>query len=61
MPLSCLPRRFDDDFLGVIDFIDNHPELPPVRLQHDDVDNRVRRPDLPRFAAGETSLNSRFR
>ena len=34
-------QRLDDDFLGVVDRIDDQPELPVVGLKNDDVDFRV--------------------
>ncbi len=37
-PLELFAERLDDDFFGVDDFIHYQPELPIVRLQHDDID-----------------------
>ena len=36
--LELLLQRLDDDLLGVVDRVDDQPELAVVGLQHDDVD-----------------------
>src|SRR5262249_50850962 len=35
---ELLAERLDDDFFGVVDFVDNETELTLVCLEHDDVD-----------------------